>query len=122
MQIAHRLVPEVEDRAIFSILRELELKKFERHNFWKQRPPLDGSTNRGVATAVSMIRGTQFLRAPKPISNANTDDELVTSVHEESNPVDDEMDEGEDNSNNKSSKGPSNADAFSALKTAMEWY
>ncbi|GFY17429.1 hypothetical protein TNCV_658421 [Trichonephila clavipes] len=24
--------------------------------------------------------------------------------------------------NNESSKGPSNADAFSALETAMEWY
>ncbi|GFU95348.1 uncharacterized protein TNCV_4309451 [Trichonephila clavipes] len=26
------------------------------------------------------------------------------------------------NNNNESCKGPSNADAFSALKTAMEWY
>ncbi|GFV46392.1 uncharacterized protein TNCV_3232811 [Trichonephila clavipes] len=38
----------------------------------------------------------------------------------ESNPVDDETDEGEDN-NNRNSRGPSNADAFSALETAMEW-
>ncbi|PRD25039.1 UNVERIFIED_CONTAM: hypothetical protein NCL1_42051 [Trichonephila clavipes] len=28
----------------------------------------------------------------------------------------------EDEENNQSSKGPSNAHAFSALKTAMEWY
>ncbi|GFX50589.1 hypothetical protein TNCV_2721761 [Trichonephila clavipes] len=47
------------------------------------------------------------------------DDEIVTSEQEESDPVDD--DEDEDN-NNESSKGPSNADAFSALETAMEWY
>ncbi|GFX11579.1 hypothetical protein TNCV_5141541 [Trichonephila clavipes] len=46
------------------------------------------------------------------------DDEIVTSVQEESDPVDDETDEEEDN--NESSKG--NADAFSALETAMEWY
>ncbi|GFU54476.1 uncharacterized protein TNCV_3024531 [Trichonephila clavipes] len=50
------------------------------------------------------------------------DDEIVTSVQEESDPVDDETDEDEDNNNNKSSNGPSNADAFSALETAMEWY
>ncbi|GFS67669.1 uncharacterized protein TNCV_4363561 [Trichonephila clavipes] len=49
------------------------------------------------------------------------DDEIVTSVREESDPVDDEMDENGDN-NNESSKCPSNADAFSALETAMEWY
>ncbi|GFY17068.1 uncharacterized protein TNCV_1088441 [Trichonephila clavipes] len=50
------------------------------------------------------------------------DDEIVTSVQEEFDPVDDETDEDEDNNNNESSKGPSNADAFSALETAMEWY
>ncbi|GFU01663.1 hypothetical protein TNCV_1522041 [Trichonephila clavipes] len=49
------------------------------------------------------------------------DDEIVTSVQEESNPVDDETGEDDDN-NNESNKGPSNADAFSALETAMEWY
>ncbi|GFV36668.1 hypothetical protein TNCV_1033441 [Trichonephila clavipes] len=49
------------------------------------------------------------------------DDEIVTSVQEESDPVDDEWDEDEDN-NNESSKGPSNAVAFSALETAMKWY
>ncbi|GFU50998.1 transposable element Tc3 transposase [Trichonephila clavipes] len=49
------------------------------------------------------------------------DDEIVTSVQEESDPVDDEMDE-EDNNNSESSKGPLNADAFSALETAMVWY
>ncbi|GFW06828.1 integrase catalytic domain-containing protein [Trichonephila clavipes] len=32
------------------------------------------------------------------------------------------MDEDKDNNKNESSKGPSNADAFSALETAMEWY
>ncbi|GFW19954.1 uncharacterized protein TNCV_866601 [Trichonephila clavipes] len=50
------------------------------------------------------------------------DDEIVTSVQEESDPVDDETEEDTDNNNNESSKGPSNADAFSALETAMEWY
>ncbi|GFX22628.1 uncharacterized protein TNCV_2993631 [Trichonephila clavipes] len=50
------------------------------------------------------------------------DDEIVTFVHEESGPVDDETNEDEYNHNNESSKGPSNADAFSALETAMEWY
>ncbi|GFS47090.1 uncharacterized protein TNCV_2052841 [Trichonephila clavipes] len=50
------------------------------------------------------------------------DDEIVTSVQEESDPVDDETDEYEGNNNNESSKGPSNADAFSALESAMEWY
>ncbi|GFS51059.1 hypothetical protein TNCV_3277781 [Trichonephila clavipes] len=48
------------------------------------------------------------------------DDEIAISVQEESDPVDDETDENEDN--NESSKGPSNADAFSVLETAMEWY
>ncbi|GFV97062.1 uncharacterized protein TNCV_3526481 [Trichonephila clavipes] len=50
------------------------------------------------------------------------DDEIVISVQEEFDPVDNETDEDEDNNNNESSKGPSNADAFSALETAMEWY
>ncbi|GFV29678.1 uncharacterized protein TNCV_330441 [Trichonephila clavipes] len=49
------------------------------------------------------------------------DDEIAISAQEESDPIDDETDEDENN-NNESSKGPSNADAFSALKTAMEWY
>ncbi|GFV42309.1 hypothetical protein TNCV_3165401 [Trichonephila clavipes] len=49
------------------------------------------------------------------------DVEIVTSVQAESNLVDDETDEDEDN-NNESSKGPSNAGAFFALETAMEWY
>ncbi|GFS56000.1 hypothetical protein TNCV_2564461 [Trichonephila clavipes] len=31
-------------------------------------------------------------------------------------------DEDRDNNNNESSKGPSNADAFSALETAVQWY
>ncbi|GFU60199.1 uncharacterized protein TNCV_4249031 [Trichonephila clavipes] len=50
------------------------------------------------------------------------DDEIVTSVHEEFVPVDDEMDEDEDNNNYESSKCPSNADTFSALETALKWY
>ncbi|GFX26881.1 uncharacterized protein TNCV_1840531 [Trichonephila clavipes] len=48
-------------------------------------------------------------------------DEFVMSVQEESDPVDDETDENEDNNSNESSKGPFNADAFSALETAMEY-
>ncbi|GFX28668.1 hypothetical protein TNCV_4860321 [Trichonephila clavipes] len=49
-------------------------------------------------------------------------DEIVTSVQEKSDPVDDETDEDEDNNNDESGKGSSNADAFSALETAMECY
>ncbi|GFT17519.1 uncharacterized protein TNCV_4807611 [Trichonephila clavipes] len=49
------------------------------------------------------------------------DDEIVTSVQEEFDPVDDETDEDEDNSN-ESNKDTSNADVFSALETAMQWY
>ncbi|GFU51322.1 hypothetical protein TNCV_4938931 [Trichonephila clavipes] len=48
------------------------------------------------------------------------DDEIVTSVQEKSDPVDDKTDETEDNNSNESSKDPSNADAFSALETDME--
>ncbi|GFW24660.1 uncharacterized protein TNCV_2405231 [Trichonephila clavipes] len=47
------------------------------------------------------------------------DDEIVTYVQEESDPVDDE---DEDSNNNENNKSTSNADAFSALETAMEWY
>ncbi|GFX74957.1 uncharacterized protein TNCV_1845291 [Trichonephila clavipes] len=43
------------------------------------------------------------------------DEEIVISVQKESDPIDDD-------NNNESSKGLSNADAFSALETAMEWY
>ncbi|GFV23902.1 uncharacterized protein TNCV_272651 [Trichonephila clavipes] len=42
------------------------------------------------------------------------DDEIVTSMQEDSDPIDDETDEDED-INYESSKGPSNADTFSAL-------
>ncbi|GFX76306.1 hypothetical protein TNCV_592691 [Trichonephila clavipes] len=42
--------------------------------------------------------------------------EIVTSVEEESAPVDDETDEDDDNNNSESSKGPSNANTFSAFK------
>ncbi|GFS76150.1 uncharacterized protein TNCV_4667241 [Trichonephila clavipes] len=49
------------------------------------------------------------------------DDEIVTSVQEESDPVDDETNEDEDN-NNESSKDTSNADALFALNKAMEGY
>ncbi|GFX35513.1 putative transposable element [Trichonephila clavipes] len=48
------------------------------------------------------------------------ENEIVTSVQEESDPVDDETDEDEEDISNESCKGSSNADAFSALKTAME--
>ncbi|GFV76028.1 uncharacterized protein TNCV_1456251 [Trichonephila clavipes] len=47
---------------------------------------------------------------------------LVTSVQEESDTVDDETDEEEANDNHESSNGPSNADVFSVLEIAMEWY
>ncbi|GFT64025.1 hypothetical protein TNCV_2314671 [Trichonephila clavipes] len=50
------------------------------------------------------------------------DDEIVTSLQEESDPIDDETNEDEDKNNTESSKGSSKADAFSALETAMEWY
>ncbi|GFU33616.1 uncharacterized protein TNCV_1797991 [Trichonephila clavipes] len=54
------------------------------------------------------------------LNSKRNDDEVVTSVQEESDHVDDETDKDEDNNNNESSKGSSNADAFSALETAME--
>ncbi|GFV41625.1 uncharacterized protein TNCV_3627761 [Trichonephila clavipes] len=44
------------------------------------------------------------------------DDEIGTSVQEESDPVGNETDVD----NNESSKGPSNADAFSALETLID--
>ncbi|GFV67145.1 uncharacterized protein TNCV_3669001 [Trichonephila clavipes] len=50
------------------------------------------------------------------------DDEIVTSMQENSDPVDNETDELEDNNSSGSSKDPSNVDTLSALKTAMEWY
>ncbi|GFX78682.1 uncharacterized protein TNCV_31221 [Trichonephila clavipes] len=50
------------------------------------------------------------------------DDEFVTSVQEEYDPVDYETDEDEENNNNESNKGPSNGNAFSALEPDMEWY
>ncbi|GFW72153.1 uncharacterized protein TNCV_4790401 [Trichonephila clavipes] len=50
------------------------------------------------------------------------DDDIVISVQEKSDRFDDETDEDEDNNNNENSNGPSNADAFSAFETTMEWY
>ncbi|GFW06967.1 uncharacterized protein TNCV_3691631 [Trichonephila clavipes] len=50
------------------------------------------------------------------------DDENVTFVQEESDPVDEETVEDEVVSNNESSKSPSNSNAFSVLETAMECY
>ncbi|GFV11269.1 uncharacterized protein TNCV_3723581 [Trichonephila clavipes] len=50
------------------------------------------------------------------------DDKILTSVQEESHPVGDGTEEDEDNNNNESSMGPSNADIFSALEIAVEWY
>ncbi|GFS99239.1 hypothetical protein TNCV_1600771 [Trichonephila clavipes] len=47
-------------------------------------------------------------------------DEIVTYVQEQSDPVNDEMDENDDNNNNESSKGPSNDDVFSALEIILE--
>ncbi|GFX25409.1 hypothetical protein TNCV_1423931 [Trichonephila clavipes] len=50
------------------------------------------------------------------------DDNTVTSVQEESDPVNDETEEDKANNNNESSKDLSNIDASSALETAIEWY
>ncbi|GFT90682.1 uncharacterized protein TNCV_4074651 [Trichonephila clavipes] len=50
------------------------------------------------------------------------DDEVVTSLQEESDPVDDETDEQQDNNNNECSRGSLNADVFSALETTVKWY
>ncbi|GFV43446.1 uncharacterized protein TNCV_5111 [Trichonephila clavipes] len=47
-------------------------------------------------------------------------DEIVTSAQVEYDTVDDETDEDEGQNNTVSIKGPLNADAFSALETAME--
>ncbi|GFX15907.1 hypothetical protein TNCV_1062291 [Trichonephila clavipes] len=57
---------------------------------------------------------------PRDLSKSRGLREIVTSVQEESDSVEDETDEDEDNNNNESSKGSSNADVFSALETAME--
>ncbi|GFV55626.1 hypothetical protein TNCV_1821131 [Trichonephila clavipes] len=43
------------------------------------------------------------------------DDEIVTFVQEESDPVDDETDKEEDNNNNNENKSTSNGDSFSAF-------
>ncbi|PRD30083.1 UNVERIFIED_CONTAM: hypothetical protein NCL1_27476 [Trichonephila clavipes] len=48
------------------------------------------------------------------------DNEIVTSMQAESDPVDDNTDK--DENNNESSKGPSNAGSCSALEIAMKWY
>ncbi|GFV31247.1 hypothetical protein TNCV_1265181 [Trichonephila clavipes] len=48
------------------------------------------------------------------------DDEIANSLQEESDPGDDETDK--DGDNNENSKGSSNADTFSELETAIEWY
>ncbi|GFU60312.1 uncharacterized protein TNCV_3404551 [Trichonephila clavipes] len=63
------------------------------------------------------------MKIKKPGFQMLNDDEIVTSVQAEPDPVDqyDETDKDEDN-NNESCKGPSNAGTFSVLKTAMEWY
>ncbi|GFW42548.1 transposable element Tcb2 transposase [Trichonephila clavipes] len=45
---------------------------------------------------------------------------IVTSVQEDFDLVDDETDEDEEHINNESSKGPSNADTFSALEKAIQ--
>ncbi|PRD26496.1 UNVERIFIED_CONTAM: hypothetical protein NCL1_37945 [Trichonephila clavipes] len=50
------------------------------------------------------------------------DDEIVTSLKEESDLFDDKTNKDEDNKNYESSKGPSSADTFSALEKAMELY
>ncbi|GFW40802.1 uncharacterized protein TNCV_4368501 [Trichonephila clavipes] len=49
------------------------------------------------------------------------DDEIVTSVQAESDPIDDETD-GDEENNNGSSKDPSNAGVFSGIETTTEWY
>ncbi|GFV80302.1 uncharacterized protein TNCV_4957051 [Trichonephila clavipes] len=50
------------------------------------------------------------------------DNKFVTSVQEESDPVDEKKGEDENSNKKESSKGPSNADAFSVFETPMEWY
>ncbi|GFV04563.1 uncharacterized protein TNCV_294401 [Trichonephila clavipes] len=64
-----------------------------------------------------------MFEAKKRLSGFQTlnDDDIVTSVQAESDPLDDETDGDEDN-NNESSKGPSNAGTFSALDTVMALY
>ncbi|GFX82245.1 HTH psq-type domain-containing protein [Trichonephila clavipes] len=48
------------------------------------------------------------------------DHDIVTSMQEESDPVDNETDKDNDN-NNECNKGPSNAGAFFVLETTMKW-
>ncbi|GFV89905.1 hypothetical protein TNCV_4691341 [Trichonephila clavipes] len=50
------------------------------------------------------------------------DNDTVTSMQEEPDPIDNETDEDEDSNNNESSKVPSNSDVFTALEIGMEWY
>ncbi|GFT41154.1 hypothetical protein TNCV_5034351 [Trichonephila clavipes] len=75
-----------------------------------------------VHVCLNDTRGSQGEGNPDAEDCGFVDDAIVTPVQEESDPVDNETDEDEGNNNNESSKGPSNADAFSALKTAMERY
>ncbi|GFU22415.1 hypothetical protein TNCV_1934461 [Trichonephila clavipes] len=53
------------------------------------------------------------------LNSKRNDDEIVTSVLEESDPVGDDTDKDEDN-NSEIRKSLSNDDVFSALETAME--
>ncbi|GFS55883.1 hypothetical protein TNCV_2924631 [Trichonephila clavipes] len=64
---------------------------------------------------------TEFVQSTLGFQECD-EEKTVTSVQEESDSVVDETDEDEDNNNNGSIKSPSNADAFSALETAVEWY
>ncbi|GFV14319.1 hypothetical protein TNCV_807511 [Trichonephila clavipes] len=71
-----------------------------------------------MAPTFSLLQLGQFVSCGFQMLN---DDEIVASMQEASEPAVDETDEDAD-TNNASSKGPSNNDAFSALEAAMELY
>ncbi|GFX72367.1 hypothetical protein TNCV_1253211 [Trichonephila clavipes] len=87
----------------------------------RRRLPTLSNRSQDFKNAMKKIKKPRWHAIQKTEFQMLNDDELMTSVQEESDPVDSETDEDEDN-NNENSKSPSNADAFSALEIAMEWY
>ncbi|GFX64719.1 uncharacterized protein TNCV_4681941 [Trichonephila clavipes] len=84
---------------------------------FKAKKDISDDPKKEIIDFVQSIPGFQECDAEDCEFKILNDDEIATSVQEESDPVDDKTDENEDN---ESSKGPLNADAFSALETAME--
>ncbi|GFX96269.1 hypothetical protein TNCV_2291571 [Trichonephila clavipes] len=66
-----------------------------------------------------LVRLTNTTNERRLVRGHETQLKVKGNIEGESDPVDEETDEDQDNNNNESSKGPPNADAFSALETAM---